>query len=580
MARQAGRDRRPHQPGRQGLQARTVKLGVFLAKLCCGTLLLCGSAGAQQVADTSYNPPIANPAYPQGEGPLVIIDQAHFNYHTAEGRYFPFAELLRRDGYVVRVSTYGSLNAEALRDVRILVISNALHARNASGDWSLPTPSAFRDDEITALRAWVENGGSLFLIVDHMPFPGAAEQLGAAFGAQFNNGFAVVGGPLSPPGQRFILDRSGLRSEGALAEHPITNGRSAAERVDFVTTFQGCAFRMDRGAQPVLVLGPSVESYMPRVAWEFPASTPHVAVGGWLQGTVFPFGKGRVAVFGEAAMFTAQIILPQRTPMGMNHPAASQNAQFLLNVMHWLSGLLGKSEPALAAQGVVNAASFASPGVVVPGALVSMFGTNLAEGMSVASELPLPVELGGVSARIGDRSLPLLAVTEGQINAMLPFDIPVGGAEQMIVRRAGQSSAPAEVRVAGAQPGIFTTDRSGRGQGVILGAATQAIADARNPVRAGDAIVIYCAGLGAVNPAVQAGKPAPSQEPLARTVSPARVMVGGRDAVVLFAGLAPGFVGLYQVNAVAPSGVAAGDAVPVVLTVDGQSSPPVTIAVR
>jgi hypothetical protein len=79
---------------------------------------------------------------------------------------------------------------------------------------------------------------------------------------------------------------------------------------------------------------------MPQVAWQFSRLTPRLAGAGMLQGVVLTHGRGRVAVFGEAAMFSAQIAGPQRRPMGMNDPAAPQNAQFLLNVLHWLSGVL------------------------------------------------------------------------------------------------------------------------------------------------------------------------------------------------------------------------------------------------
>ena len=92
---------------------------------------------AQQVADTEYKPPIARPAYSPGKGPLVLLDEAHFNFHTATGRYLAFAELLRRDGYVVQGST-AKFTKEALQAAKILVIANALHERNGSGDWTLP----------------------------------------------------------------------------------------------------------------------------------------------------------------------------------------------------------------------------------------------------------------------------------------------------------------------------------------------------------------------------------------------------------------------------------------------------------
>src|SRR5215207_8780673 len=132
-------------------------------------------------------------------------------------------------------------------------------------------------------------------------------------------------------------------SDGSLKDHPITRGRAPAERVDSVATFTGSAFQAEGDAQPLLVLGPSVSSFLTSVAGQITNETPRFPVGGWYQGAVLRFGKGRVCVFGEAAMFSAQLAGPNRNPMGMNAPVASQNPRFLLNVMRWLSGTSGAS---------------------------------------------------------------------------------------------------------------------------------------------------------------------------------------------------------------------------------------------
>ena len=97
------------------------------------------------------------------------------------------------------------------------------------------------------------------------------------------------------------------------------------------------------------------------------------------------------------------------------------------------------------------------------------------------------------------------------------------------------------------------------------------------PAKAGDSILIRCSGLGAVDP-VDAGTVAP--EPASKTVNPVTVNIGGQDAAVWFAGLLPGTTGTYQIQAKVPSGVAPGDQTPVVITIAGQPSPVVTMAVR
>ncbi len=301
--------------------------------LLAAGLLSCRSL-AQQVADTNYVARVAAPAYVAGAGPVVLLDEAHSNFHTLDGRYLVFGKVLRQDGYEVRPSRV-LFSAQALKAARVLVIANALHPSNAgaASNWKLPTPSAFTPAEIAAVKDWVQGGGSLLLIADHMPFPGAAGALAAAFGVQMLNGFAF-------DSTRKISKFTYTRAGGRLAAHPVTEGRNAAERIDSVVAFTGQAFRVDAAGRALMTLAAGTLVLEPPIAWQFDDKTPSEPGAGLLQGAVVPFGQGRVAVFGEAAMFSAQATGLLRSPMGMNDPAAPQNAQFLLNVMHWLTGLL------------------------------------------------------------------------------------------------------------------------------------------------------------------------------------------------------------------------------------------------
>ena len=167
-----------------------------------------------------------------------------------------------------------------------------------------------------------------------MPLAGHAESLAAAFGVRFQNGFA-----LDSEQKGRITFR---RADGSLHGGVITNGRNPAERVDSVTSFTGQAFRIDPAveAAPVMLMPKGHTLYLPSVAWEFSETTPRIAADYLLQGAIIRHGRGRVAVFGEAAMFTAQRAGPQRVPIGMNDPGAPQNYILALNVMHWLSGLI------------------------------------------------------------------------------------------------------------------------------------------------------------------------------------------------------------------------------------------------
>jgi hypothetical protein len=299
---------------------------------CAAATLWIGASSAQQVADTAFQPPLAAPAFRADRGPVVLIDEAHHNFHTVEGRYSPFARLLRRDGYVVRPAK-STFRARELGSAKVLVIANALAAANET-NWTVPTPSAFDTSEIRTVHDWVENGGSLLLIADHLPFGGAAADLAASFGVSFSNGFVLD----TSITQGLIRFR---RSEGALASNPITNGRNASERIDSVTTFTGQGFQLTTPGVPLFTIPAGWMLYLPDTAWRFSSATPRKAAGGLLQGAVLRVGKGRLAVFGEAAMFSAQVAGPARRPMGFNSPQAGQNAQFVLNLLHWLSGLLG-----------------------------------------------------------------------------------------------------------------------------------------------------------------------------------------------------------------------------------------------
>ena len=230
---------------------------------------------------------------------------------------------------------------------------------------------------------------------------------------------------------------------------------------------------------------------------------------------------------------------------------------------------------------VVSAASFAQQVPAAPGSLISIFGVEMAEGAGAAEAFPLSTQLAGTSVILGGQQLPLLFASGGQINAMVPYDIETNTEHQLVVQRGNSFTVPEPVTVAPAQPAVFTQNQSGRGQGLVFVFTPDGLvlAEAATPAKAGEVIIIWCAGLGAVDQPVLAGEPAPSS-PAARTGNTTSLTIGGVSAQVQFAGLAPGFSGLYQVNAVVPDGVAAGSDVPVVLTVAGQSSPIVTMAVQ
>ena len=285
-----------------------------LTRVVALSIILAMGTSCTQLPSTSID---QDAAYPAGEGTTVFIDEGHNNFHTMNGRYRPFADVLERDGYIVK--PYDSeFNPEALAPVEILVISNALNERNV-GNWTLPCPSAFTYTEIRVVVDWVAHGGSLFLIADHMPFAGAAAEMAKAFGFKFTNGFAVQKYARGP--SRFSVD------DRTLAQSVVTLGRSQAERVEEVYTFTGQAFLTPLGARPILVFDDDHVNHITERAWQFSGNTRSLETKGWCQGAFMQYGRGRIVVFGEAAMFRLQ-------------RAGSQNYQLLLNLIHWMDGLL------------------------------------------------------------------------------------------------------------------------------------------------------------------------------------------------------------------------------------------------
>ena len=299
--------------------------------------MVAATACAGQKADPDFVPRVAASAYAGSSAPVACIDGAHNEAHTADGLYAPFASLVTADGYRVRASDE-RFEHGVPQECGVLVIVNASGwKRPKLFGLNLPTRShrsrdepAFTAREIDSVRAWVRRGGALLLIADHYPFGTASASLAAAFGVNMSQGFTEAANV--EPGAH---DRGQLlfsRDNGLLGEHPITRGRNASERVTRVVTYTGQSLAAP-GAAPLLVLGDSAIDYVPPP----PTFTPRPAEGR-LQGLAFELGGGRVVVLGEAAELTAQVS-DRGTRFGMQVPG-NDNAQFALNIMHWLTRLL------------------------------------------------------------------------------------------------------------------------------------------------------------------------------------------------------------------------------------------------
>ena len=252
----------------------------------------------------------------------------------------------------------------------------------------------------------------------------------------------------------------------------------------------------------------------------------------------------------------------------------SQNSQRSITIPYWGTFL----HPAANPGGVVNAASLNSgPAAVVSGELISIFGSDLAGFTESAATIPLPLSLGGTTVTLGGKTAPLLFASSTQINAQVPFELASASTADLVVSLDGVSSTPVTVSLSPAAPGIFTMGQSGTGRGVILHASNSAPVTPDNPARAGEFLELFATGLGAASPAVATGAAASSTPPSSTRIAPS-VSIAGISAPVTFSGLAPAFVGLYQINFQLPTDVPTGDQ-SLTLSANQVTSNPVTISI-
>jgi hypothetical protein len=325
---------------------------LVLAPILVAFSLFCATARAQQVADSSFDTSVARPAYPKGTGPVVAIDQAHYNFHTRSGRYLTLARLLESDGYRVRENT-ALFARPTLDSLDVLVIANAIGGEWDAGAYARP---GFTEAEADAVREWVTRGGSLLLVADHAPMGVAAENLARRFGVTMSKGFtedSAASFKARGFGPSILLFS---RSNGLMRDHAITRGRDPSERVDSVVAFTGQSLGAPPGAEVVLALSDQAIDHPPPTPEQAAASgnpgsawrtavqgLPTTSARGRVLGLTLSPGRGRVLVLGEAAMLSAQAVLNQNGErigiMGMNVPGIG-NKQLALNALRWLTRVL------------------------------------------------------------------------------------------------------------------------------------------------------------------------------------------------------------------------------------------------
>jgi hypothetical protein len=260
---------------------------------------------------------ISKPAYVD-QHPKVVVDEAHFNRYTVDGLFKPVVDLLRSDGCVVTGGGKQKFSKQSLEGMDILVVAGAWGAP----DRHAAAKPAFTDDECDVVREWVRSGGGLLLIADHWPGNAAAAGLAQRFDVEMSRGITVDKDETGKYSGSILF----TREKGLIRDHPVTLGRSTAEKINKVRTLTGQSLKGPEGSVPFLVLTDMARERLPPDLTEIPAS-------GRAQGLALRFGEGRVVVLGETSMLPLPIAEPDRH-FGID------NQQLALNIFHWLSGLL------------------------------------------------------------------------------------------------------------------------------------------------------------------------------------------------------------------------------------------------
>ena len=306
----------------------------------------------------------------------------------------------------------------------------------------------------------------------------------------------------------------------------------------------------------------------------FEASVTVIQAGGRHTVTVSPASFSLAVGGTQTLLVTAASSQPLNETVEGYLTIRSVNTNRSITVSYWGTFL----RPAVNSGGVVNAASFVSgPISVSAGGLVSIFGTHLANETAAAVSLPLPTSLGGVRVEIDGNDAPLLFVSPNQINAQVPVEVSGRSIATLTILLNGVTSSSTLLTVAPAAPGVFTVNQNGQGRGAVLRSSDFSPVTEQRPARAGEILSVFATGLGSVTPSVESGEPASSSTLSVTRITPSATL-GGISVPVRFSGLAPSFVGLYQVNIEVPAGLASGPQ-PLVITSGTIASNSVTVQI-
>ena len=353
-------------------------------------------------------------------------------------------------------------------------------------------------------------------------------------------------------------------------------------------------------SQPIAVASPQKVTL--RVAQGGAPATQYIALSnsglGTLTVSAVSLGSGGTPSWLKVST-TANLVVLTADPAGLSPGAQTATASVASNARNGAVSVpieldvLASGPPITYFQGVLDNATFTTGQTLAPGEIVALFGEQLITGAAAqAGSLPLGTSLGGASVTVNGQPAPVYYVSANQIDFLIPYGTAAGDA-LVSVTRAGQAGNIVSATVAPVAPRILPLGIGNYGNIVLASdlvtrpiPATPGIAS--RPAKTGtDSLVIYALGLGVTTPPVADGVGAPASQPLAQA-SPVQVFLGPLNtsgavtAVItpLFAGLTPGLVGLYQINATIPALSPVGDAVPLTLQMGTVNSNTVAVAIQ
>lgn len=309
---------------------RRLAFGIF-AGVAIGFFGVAEVRAEEQLPDLAYAFKNAAPAWAGGQGPQITLSTSNSEF-VSRGSMDPFAMLAKSDGFRVARQN-GDFLAAFPQNGGILVIANPF-VESFKDFPAMTPPSAFRPEEIEAVREWVESGGALLLLADHAPQGGGSSDLAKAFGFEFLNGHTV--NDAAAANGNMVVQISFTPDSGLEGEHAITNGATGRPKIRHFRGFGGQSFIPPANGTVLLTIPQGWSAVFTYSSAAELNSAPRIDASGMAQGAVLEYGKGRIAVFAEVGAFSAQTISGKR-PFGFNTPVGAENPEFILATLRWLA---------------------------------------------------------------------------------------------------------------------------------------------------------------------------------------------------------------------------------------------------